>query len=356
MAYLELNREALQHNYHVIESTIRHHHKDWGAVTKILCGNKLFLQEVLQLQPKVVFDSRMSNLKAIKSLQPDIMTGYIKPPPKRIISKLLDVADITFNTQFSTISLINKVAADKGIRHKIIIMIEMGDLREGVLRESVIDFYSRVFELSNIEIVGLGTNLNCLNGVMPSYDKLIQLSLYKELLEARFNVQIPWVTAGTSVVYPMLDLGLVPAGMNHFRLGETLFFGVDLIENGPIPSMRQDVFRFFAEIVEIMEKPDLIDQPAGINVAGITPQVDPSKSTGSSNRALLDSGLLDIQQRNLLPFHPEYTIEGASSDMLVLSVGDYPENLNTGSYVPFKVDYMGVLSLMNSRYIEKRVV
>ncbi|HCK23132.1 MAG TPA: amino-acid racemase, partial [Bacteroidetes bacterium] len=88
MAYLELNREALQHNYHVIESTIRHHHKDWGAVTKILCGNKLFLQEVLQLQPKVVFDSRMSNLKAIKSLQPDIMTGYIKPPPKRIISKL----------------------------------------------------------------------------------------------------------------------------------------------------------------------------------------------------------------------------------------------------------------------------
>ena len=60
--------------------------------------------------------------------------------------------------------------------------------------EDLIDFYSRVFDLPNISIVGLGTNLNCLYGVMPSADKLVQLGLYIQLIEARFNKKIPWVS------------------------------------------------------------------------------------------------------------------------------------------------------------------
>jgi predicted amino acid racemase len=356
MAYLELNRAALHHNFHFMKDTFSRHDKEWGIVTKLLCGNKLFLKELLSLGLTVAFDSRLSNLKNIRALQPDITTAYIKPPPKRLIPKLLDYADITFNTQLSTIQLINQVAADKGIVHKIMIMIEMGDLREGVLREEFIDFYSRVFELKNIEVIGIGTNLNCLNGVLPSYDKLIQLSLYEQLIESSFNTTIPWVSAGTSVVFPMLDMNLVPKGMNHFRIGETLFFGTDLIEEKGVPGMRQDVFRFYAEIVEIMEKPDLMDQPGGTNVAGETPEADTGSPINNTNRALVDSGLLDVQARNLKPLNKDYRIDGASSDMLVLDVGENKEGLNTGGYIPFEVDYMGVLSLMNSKYIEKIVV
>src|SRR5690606_16118860 len=88
--------------------------------------------------------------------------------------------------------------------HKIIIMIEMGDLREGVLGEELMDFYQQIIHLSNIEIRGIGTNLNCLSGVMPTQDKLIQLSLYKQLIEAKFNIQIPWVSGGTSVAIPLI--------------------------------------------------------------------------------------------------------------------------------------------------------
>jgi ornithine racemase len=89
-------------------------------------------------------------------------------------------------------------------QHKIIIMVETGDLREGVMGDHLIDFYAKVFDLPNLEIIGLGTNLNCLNGVMPSADKLIQLSLYKQIIELKFNKKIPWVSAGTSVTIPLM--------------------------------------------------------------------------------------------------------------------------------------------------------
>ena len=66
-------------------------------------------------------------------------------------------------------------------------MIELGELREGVNRENLMSFYEKVFDLPNIDVIGLGSNLGCMYGIEPNYDKLLQLSIYKELISARFN-------------------------------------------------------------------------------------------------------------------------------------------------------------------------
>ena len=107
-------------------------------------------------------------------------------------------------------------------------MIEMGDLREGVMGEELIDFYGTILKMPNIEISGIGTKFNCLSGVMPTQNKLIQLSLYKQLIEAKFNISIPFVSGGTSVTIPLLLKNARPMAVNHFRIGEALFFGKDL--------------------------------------------------------------------------------------------------------------------------------
>ena len=142
-------------------------------------------------------------------------------------------ADVSFNTEIDTIKMLSDEAVKQGKVHKIIIMIEMGDLREGVMGEELIDFYRQVLELPNIEISGIGTNLNCLSGVMPTQDKLIQLSLYKQLIESRFNISIPWVSGGTSVAVPLMLRNARPMAVNHFRIGEALFFGKDLFSGKP---------------------------------------------------------------------------------------------------------------------------
>ncbi len=89
------------------------------------------------------------------------------------------------------------------------------------MRDDFIDFYAKVFNLKNIEVVGIGANLSCLYGVLPSPDKLIQLSLYEQLVEAKFDKQIPCVSGGSSVTIPLIFQNILPKGINHFRVGET---------------------------------------------------------------------------------------------------------------------------------------
>ena len=356
MAYIELNRQKLQHNYNFLNKLFKKHNIDWGVVTKMLCGNKTFLREVLDLGNKELHDSRISNLKTIKQMAPDVQTVYIKPPPKRSIPSLVKFADISFNTSFTTMKLISEEAVRQNKKHLVLIMIEMGDLREGVMGENLMNFYSRIFELPNIEVIGIGANLNCLNGVMPTHDKMIQLSLYKQLIEAKFNKRIPWVTGGSSVTIPLVFKKMIPKSVNHFRIGETLFTGNDLVEETIIKGMHADVFKLHAEIIELYNKPKVPMGEIGTNVAGEHPEFDEKDYGKSSYRAIIDLGLLDIDLQHLTPEDETVEFSGASSDMIVLDIMDNKKGYRVGDIISFRLTYMGILAIMNSNYINKKVV
>ncbi len=355
MAFIKLYRKKLEHNYRMLDTMFKEHGIDWAVVTKMLCGNTLFINEVERLGPTELCDSRVSNLKKIKKAYPSIQTVYIKPPAKRSIKSIVEWADVSFNTELQTIQWLSEEAVRQNKLHKVLIMIELGDLREGVLGEDLIDFYAQVFNLPHITIVGIGANLNCLNGVMPSVDKLIQLSLYKQLIEAKFQVEMPWVSGGTSVVIPLVERKLIPKGINHFRVGETLFFGVDLFKEGPMTGFNTDVFKLFAEIIEITEKSSVPNGELAANPSGEVYEIKEEDYGKTSERAILDIGLLDIQPHFLETEDPEIEIEGASSDMLIMDLKENSSNYKVGDLICFKLKYMGALGLMNSNYIEKRV-
>ena len=356
MAFITMNRNRLAHNYHFLDELFTRNHIEWGVVSKVLCGNALYLRELIDLGAREVHDSRISNLKAIKTINPNVQTVYIKPPARRAIKSLIRYADVSFNTQLETIQLISDESVRQNTLHKIIIMIEMGDLREGVMGDDLIDFYSSVFKLPNIEIIGIGTNLNCLNGVMPSHDKLVQLSLYKQLIDAKFNKHIKWASGGSSVTIPLLLKKLIPKGNNHFRVGETLFLGNNLVTGETIRGMKTDVFKLYAEIIELMEKPRVPMGEMGVNVAGEQVTYDEKDFGKTAYRAILDLGLLDIDPKNIKPEDKSISIIGASSDMIVLDLGSHRKRYQVGDLVPFRLNYMGLLSILNSAYIGKKVV
>jgi ornithine racemase len=259
------------------------------------------------------------------------------------------------NTEIETIKLLAREAERQGKIHKIIIMIELGELREGVMRDSVLDFYDMVFRLENIEVVGIGANLSCLYGILPNQDKLIQLCLYQQLIEAKFNKKIKYVSGGSSVTIPLIFQRLLPAGINHFRVGETLFCGTDVYNNTTLKKMRTDVFVLFSEIIELMEKPQVPIGEFGTNLEGDTLTFDESLHGKTSYRALVDVGLLDVDRKHLFPADGDVSIVGGSSDMLVIDLGDNPKNYKVGDYLEFKLDYMGILRLLNSKYIDKKI-
>jgi predicted amino acid racemase len=356
MAYIELYKGKLKHNYQFLETLFKQHGKDWAVVTKLLCGNETYLKEIIGLGTKEICDSRISNLKVVKRINPSVQTVYIKPPAKRSIKKIVKYADVSFNTEFATIKMLSDEAVKQNKSHRVIIMIELGDLREGIMGDHLMDFYDSIFKLPNIEVSGIGTNLNCLNGVLPSQDKLIQLGLYEQLIEAKFNTKIPWVTGGTSVIIPMLFKHQVPDVVNHFRVGETLFFGADLLHEGTIEGMEPDVLKLFTEIIEITEKPKVPIGNMAENPSGEVFEVDENDLGKNMHRAILDIGLLDISTEFLIPDDDRITVVGASSDMLVIDIGESANSYKVGDLVSFKLKYMGALGLLNSDYIEKRLV
>lgn len=355
MAYLTLNRDKFKDNFNFLKKMFEENEVSWGVVSKLLCGNRLFLKELIDLGVEEIHDSRISNLAKIKEINPDIQTVYVKPVSKRNISKMVRYADVSLNSELTSIQWISEEAVKQNKTHKIIIMVETGDLREGVMGDHLVDFYASIFELPNIEVIGLGTNLNCLNGVMPSTDKLIQLSLYKQIIELKFNKRIPWVSAGTSVTIPLMLHKQLPKGINHFRVGETLYFGVDLFEEKVIDGMHGDVFELNAEIIEMQQKPLLPTGTLAANPQGEVAEIDESLYGLSSYRAILDIGLLDVEPKYLIPEDGEFEILGASSDMIILNLGQNPKKYKVGDLVKFNLKYMGALGILNSSYVDKVV-
>lgn len=356
MAFITLDSKKLKSNFDYLNNLFKKNDIQWTVVSKLLSGNKLYLSELLTLGVTQFSDSRVTNLKVIKGINPKIETFYIKPPAKLSIRDVVKYADISMNTEIETIRLLSEEAQKQHKMHKIIIMIELGELREGVMAEDFMEFYENVFRLKNIEVVGIGANLSCLYGVLPNHDKLIQLSLYEQLVEAKFNRQIPYVSGGSSVTIPLIFQNLLPKGVNHFRVGETLFLGTDIYNNTTFNKMNSDVFRLYSEIIELTEKPLVPIGELGTNVEGNSIVFDKKNIGESSFRAIIDLGLLDVDEKHIEPIDKNISFIGASSDMIVIDLGQNKKNYKVGDLLEFKMDYMGTLRIINSKYIEKKVV
>ncbi len=355
MAFVIFDVKKLSSNFNHLDKLFKERNIQWSIVSKLLCGNKAYLEELLKFDIEQVCDSRVSNLKMIKQINPKIQTIYIKPPAKRSIKGVVTYADISMNTEIETIRMLAEEANRQGKVHGVIIMVELGELREGIMREDLIDFYDSIFKMEYIDVVGIGTNLSCLYGVLPNHDKLIQLSLYEQLIEAKFNKKIEYVSGGSSVTIPLIYHGLLPIGINHFRVGETLFLGTDVYNDRPFEEMENGVFTLFSEIIELIEKPQVPMGEMGTNVEGHTLSFDEKLVGQTSCRAIIDIGLLDVEEAHIKPVDKNIQIVGASSDMLVIDLGINARDYKVGDLLEFTMDYMGTLRIMNSKYIDKRI-
>ncbi|MFY1045762.1 alanine racemase [Chryseobacterium sp. GP-SGM7] len=355
MSYITLNSNKLKYNYHYLDQIFTEHHIQWAVVAKLLCGNEMFLKCLLEFSDKEICDSRLTNLKHIKTISPKTQTVYIKPPAKRLAKSIVKYADVSFNSEIETVKALSKEAVLQNKIHKIVIMVEMGELREGIMVRDLSRFFGKVKKFPNIDIVGIGTNLNCLNGILPDEKKLMKLHSFKEIIEESHRTRIPFISAGSSVTIPLIFQDKIHSGINHFRVGESLFFGTDVYNDSTISGMYQDVFKLTAEIIEIAQKPMIPAGNAGTNLTGETPQHDISNRGKTSFRAIVDVGVLDIDPKQIVPLTKDVKIIGASSDMMILDLSENLNNLKVGDTVDFSMNYLAVLRAMNSEYVDKLI-
>jgi predicted amino acid racemase len=240
-------------------------------------------------------------------------------------------------------------------------MIELGELREGVKRTDIMEFYEKVFKLSNIEVIGIGSNLGCMYGVEPSYDKLLQLVLYKELISAKFDKELKFISGGTSITLPLIEMGSVPKEVNHFRVGEAAFFGISPLDNEQFKDLSVNTFEFTANIIELEEKMLVPEGIISDSNLGHTVDYSDEDFGEKSVKAILDFGLLDVAKEDIEAFDKDLSFVGITSDMIVIDIGtnktkDGKTRYGVGDKIKFKPNYMGVSRLLNSKFIDKRFI
>ncbi len=362
MAELIIRTKKIQHNIQYLSNYLSNKNIHWSLITKVFSGDKTFLKKVLSKETiqliNSIGDSRLTSLKNLREINPDMKTIYIKPPAKIYADDVVKYADISLNSSFETIQALNESAKRAGKVHQIIIMVELGELREGVNRDDVMDFYEKVFKLSHIDVIGLGSNLGCMYGVIPTYDKLLQLVLYKELISTKFNKELQFISGGSSITLPLLEKGTVPKEVNHYRIGETAFFGISPFDNQKFEGLAVDTFEFRANIIELEEKKIVPDGVVGEGNVGHTANYNEKDIGDFSIKAILDFGILDVDRGDIEPIGEDLIFVGITSDMLVVDLGenkgkDGKQKYKVGDQIAFKPNYMAVARLLNSKFIDK---
>ncbi len=365
MAELVVDTKKIISNIRDIQEFLDSKNRLWSLIPKVLCGNEEVLERILI--PDIVKgihsigDSRISNLQAIKNVNPDIVTMYIKPPAIPLVPEVVAVSDISLNTSLETILAIENECIKQDKFHEVIIMIEMGELREGVMRDKVVEFYEYIFNLTRVDVIGIGTNMGCMYGIEPTYDKLIQLALFKELIEAKFKKKMKLVSGGSSINLMMLNSNRIPSNINHLRIGEAVFFGTTPLDEKQFMNLHTDVFVYKGNIIEMEEKETIPDgnfTPGNIGHTHETDTLNSSDEAIKIQKAIVDFGILDVDFNDITALDKNLNFVGTTSDMTVYEVpkGKGKKQYKVGDTFDYSASYMGVAKLMNSKFIEKIII
>jgi predicted amino acid racemase len=317
------------------------------AVTKGICGSPEVANAFLDSGIRSLGDSRIANIQKMREAGLDAQFVLLRSPMPSEVEHVVEFADVSLNTEISVIRLLAEHAVKRDKTHRIVLMVELGDLREGILPSNVEPIVAEVMSLRGIKLIGLGTNLACYAGVRPTEAKMRELSVIAENLQQQYGITLEIVSGGNSANYQWFvstsDIGLV----NHLRIGESILLGVDTLTREPLPGLYTDAFTLVAEVIEFKSKPS---KPYGEIAQNAFGHVPIFEDNGNIKRAVLALGKQDVDASGLRP-KIEADILGASSDHLVLDVRE--PGLDVGDQVRFDVGYGALLRAMTSPYVEK---
>ena len=317
------------------------------AVTKGVCGSPRIAGALLNSGIRSLGDSRIANIQKMREAGLDAQFVLIRSPMPSEVERVVEFADVSLNTEISVIRLLAEHAAKCGKIHRIVLMIELGDLREGILPSDVEAVAKETISLQGVKLIGIGTNLACFGGVRPIEANMQELSSIAGNVQRKYGINFEIVSGGNSANYQWFvstpDVGLV----NHLRIGEAILLGCDTLTRERIPGLYTDAFTLVAEAIELKTKPS---RPHGEIAQDAFGHVPTFEDKGDVKRAILALGRQDVDVLAIKP-RVEADVLGASSDHLILDVKG--PDLEIGDEVRFDVGYSALLRAMTSPYVEK---
>lgn len=320
------------------------------GVAKGVCGQPEVARAIVRGGATGLGDSRLDSLARLREGGTTGSFTLIRSPMMSQLSRTVRYAQISVNTEPSVLIGLSRAAERAGLVHEVILMVEMGDLREGIAVPNVVEAARSLATLRGLHLNGIGTNLACHSGIAPDEQKMTELSDLADRVERGIGHTLATVSGGNSAnlnwAFQTGDVGRI----NELRLGEAILLGTEPLTGDPVDALRTDAFRLVGEVIEVQEKPV---QPWGTHVTMTFGDRTPPLGTGTIRQAIVALGRLDTVSDGLIP-PTGMTILGMSSDHLIVNIGDHTTVV--GDEMSFALGYSALMRATSSPYVQKHIV
>jgi predicted amino acid racemase len=351
--YIEVDCERIRRNTEAAVRLCAAHGIEVVGVTKACCGHPEVARAILAGGAQLLGESRLDNVRRLRAAGIGAKIMLLRLPALSEASEVVRLTQVSLNSQVETVRALSQAAAAQGVRHQVILMIETGDRREGVMPERALETAEGMAGLANIELIGMGANTTCIAGVLPTRTNTQVLLDTARQVERDLGIRFTTISAGNSASLALLLRDEMPAGANQLRIGGAIMIGeVDSTGDFPEALPHQDAFTVRAEVIEVETKPS---KPEGIAAPNAFGEIPEWPDLGCRRRAILALGRQDLQIESLVPQRKGVQIIGASSDHLVLDVSDASPPVRLGEELAFRPLYGAVATGMASGAAKKIV-
>lgn len=351
---LVIDLQKLKHNISRMMSKCQDQGIEIAGVIKGCSGISVCTEQFEQAGCRFIASSRLEQLEAARAqgIQTDFM--MIRVPMLSEAADVVRITDISLNSELQTLEALNIEAGKQDKKHKVILMADLGDLREGFWDKKELQRVALKVEreLYNLELSGVGTNLGCYGAVAATPEKLDELVDCAEMIEQEIGRELEYVAGGATTSLPRIFENNMPKRINLLRIGEGILLAKDLHDlwGYDMSDFHQDVFTLQAEIIEIREKPSYPVGEIMYDAFGNQPVYE---DRGIRKRALIALGKADYAfPEQLIPRCEDVKILGASSDHTILDIEDAEKNYKLGDIIEFDLCYATLVYVTNSPNIK----
>lgn len=342
------NLGKLQHNVTTIYNMCAAKGVEIVGVTKGFTAIPEIARVMVDGGIKTLGDSRLENIQVLREagIKAEMMLTRI--PMLHQVDLVVKLVNCSLNSEIVIIKELSDTAIKQGKIHDIILMVDLGDLREGLLPEDTLDTVKDIITLKGVRLKGLGVNFNCISGIEPTVDKLMELVNLSLKIEKELGCNLEILSGGNTSSLALVVKHTIPGGINQLRIGEGILLGhTDLFTN--LEDTYQDSIILSAEIIELKQKESI---PRGSIARDSFGKIPKFKANGIRKRAILAIGKQDIYPDHLSSLDKNITIIAASSDHLVVDVTESTTSLQIGDEIQFIPTYPGILSSTTSKYVK----
>ena len=352
---LEINLNKIYENTKHVVGLCENIGINIAGVVKGVNAKPEVVEQMVKGGCEYVASSRIEQLISLKEYGIKKESMLIRIPMLREIQEIVKNIDISLNSELEIINKIEEECKKQDKKHKVILMMDLGDLREGIIDEE--EFINTAIyienELKYVKLCGVGTNLSCYGSIKPSYDNLSKLCNAAQKIESKINRELDIISGGATTTLPLILDNNIPKKINNLRIGEGIIVGRDLPHywGYDVDEMHEDTITLKAEIIEIKNKPSYPIGEMFIDAFGNKPIYE---DRGIRKRAILGIGKQDfVFYDSLIPLDEGVEIMGSSSDHLIVDIQDSTKAFKVGDIINFGLFYPSVLYLTSSNYVNK---